>query len=499
MSKKWSIVVVLAFALAAAVAFSGVLRTPIPPMAAGQAPAKVQEQQGEEEQYEELAEFAGKLERLFNRAAQKVTPAVVAIQTERVETLTARGLPFRDPFFDEFWRRRFPGLEDFFGGPERQYEQRRRGLGSGMILDQEGHILTNNHVVEGADQLSVILADRREFEAEIVGTDDKTDLAVIRIKGDFGELSTITLGDSEALEIGQWVMAVGSPFGLAHTVSAGIVSAKGRSGFRMTEYEDWIQTDAAINPGNSGGPLVNLRGEVVGINTFIVSSAGGNLGIGFAIPVGMATAILDDLIAGRQVERGYLGVTISDLSPEMADMFEFEGTEGVLVQEVLEDGPAAEAGLKAGDIVVEYDGHPVSRVSELRRHVAATDPGQTVRLVFWREGEKMTRDVTAGDLASAVLSADWFGAQVRPLTEEDARELGRPRVEGMLVLSVEPGTPAARVLTKGDVILSINRQPVADRESYRRALKAAREGNRMLIRMLDAETGSAAYLTLPLP
>ncbi len=332
-----------------------------------------------------------------------------------------------------------------------------------------------------------------------MGTDDKTDLAVIRIKGDFGELSTITLGDSEALEIGQWVMAVGSPFGLAHTVSAGIVSAKGRSGFRMTEYEDWIQTDAAINPGNSGGPLVNLRGEVVGINTFIVSSAGGNLGIGFAIPVGMATAILDDLIAGRQVERGYLGVTISDLSPEMADMFEFEGTEGVLVQEVLEDGPAAEAGLKAGDIVVEYDGHPVSRVSELRRHVAATDPGQTVRLVFWREGEKMTRDVTAGDLASAVLSADWFGAQVRPLTEEDARELGRPRVEGMLVLSVEPGTPAARVLTKGDVILSINRQPVADRESYRRALKAAREGNRMLIRMLDAETGSAAYLTLPLP
>ncbi|MFO8008315.1 MAG: Do family serine endopeptidase [Candidatus Brocadiia bacterium] len=496
MNKKWSIAVVMAFVLAAALIFSGILATPTPPSVRGQAPAAVEEQRGEE--YEELAEFAGKLERLFNRAARDVTPAVVAIQTERVERRTARAMPFRDPFFDDFWRRRFPGLEDFFGGPEREYEQRKRGLGSGMILDQDGHILTNNHVVEGADELSVTLADRREFEAEMVGTDDKTDLAVIRMKGDFGELSTVTLGDSGELNVGQWVMAVGSPFGLSHTVSAGIVSAKGRSGFRVTEYEDWIQTDAAINPGNSGGPLINLRGEVVGINTFIVSSAGGNLGIGFAIPVSMATAVLDDLVAGREVERGYLGVTISDLSAEMAEMFDFEGTEGVLVQEVLEDGPAAEAGLEAGDIIVEYDGEPVTRMGELRQAVAATDPGETATVVFWRDGQEMTRRVKVGELGTAALPADWFGAQVRPLTEEDARDMGRPRMEGMLVLSVEPGTPAARALTEGDVILSINRQRVADRESYRRALERAREGERMLIRVLDAESGAAVYQMLRL-
>ncbi len=491
MSKRTFVVLMMACVVASAVLFGSAMApaAQLDAVAAEQGRVAAGESQ-------ELADFAGKLETLFQQAAEKVQPAVVAITA----TTVSRGRRYRspledDPFFQQFRQFFGPGFPGSEQAPDQQPQERRRsGLGSGMILDKEGHILTNNHVVQGADELSVELADGRRFDAEVVGTDDKIDLAVIRVKGEAKDLPTVELGDSDTLKAGQWVLAVGNPYGFTHTVSAGIVSATGRSGLGVADYESLIQTDAAINPGNSGGPLVNLRGEVVGINAAIYSGTGGYAGIGFAIPVNMAIEVLDDLVEGREVRRGRLGIYIKDLTPEMAEMFDFEGTEGVLVDEVITDSPAEEGKFEAGDIVVEYDGRKVTNRTQLRLMAAATDPGTAVRVKVWRDGGYKNLRVTVGELEATAAAGDPLGLTVEPLTRERAERLGRPDLSGVVVTQVSPDSPVARALTPGDVIRSVNRRRLTSVEDYRKAVSELESGDRVLLHVLDSETGRLGYV-----
>ena len=326
--------------------------------------------------------------RLFIDVAKVVRPSVVAVTSvSTVETRTEEGNPF----------------EWFFRGNPQQRgggKQKRQGMGSGVIVSRDGLVLTNNHVVADADELTVVLSDDRELAAELVGADPKSDIAVIRIKDKAAaaKLTPVALGDSAKLEVGEWVMAIGSPFGLKQTVSAGIVSAIGRGNVGIVDYEDFVQTDAAINPGNSGGPLVNLDGRVVGINTAIASRTGGNNGVGFAIPVNMARAVMDQLVDHGGVTRGYIGVFIGNLDEELARSFGYQGKAGVLVQDVAADGPGAKAGLAAGDIVMERDGKAVSDVSAFRNGIAAARPGTKVSLGVWRSGKRVNLAVTLGEL-----------------------------------------------------------------------------------------------------
>ncbi|MFO7956991.1 MAG: DegQ family serine endoprotease [Candidatus Brocadiia bacterium] len=485
MSKRLPFAVLIACLLAAGIIFSGILTTPSPPPAAAQQGSAVAEKSSEAAELDtaELAEFAGKLENIFQHAAEKVQPAVVAVKTTKI--VRAPQLDFGDPF-----------LERFFGQmPQR--EQRRPGLGSGMILDKEGHILTNNHVIRDVDELTVSLADGREFDAEVIGTDEKTDLAVIGLTDEVSDLPHVEFADSDSLRIGQWVLAIGNPFGLTHTVSAGIVSATGRTGMGVAEYESMIQTDAAINPGNSGGPLVNLEGKVVGINTAIFSRTGGSLGIGFAIPSNMAVPILDDLKAGREVVRGHLGVYIAELTADMAEMFGLEDTRGVLIQEVQDGSPAAEAGFKAGDVILTYNGEQVTKPGHLQRLVTVTDPGTRVAIELWRDGETLTERVRIGRLEDQAVSDDWLGMQVQPLTQEQAARLDRPDLRGMAVTEVAPRSPAARAgIRPGDVIISINRKQVSSASEYTEQLSAAQRQGRVLLRFLDVSTGRTRFVLL---
>jgi serine protease Do len=325
-------------------------------------------------------------QRDFVGIAKAVTPAVVNIATTREAKEAVGRAPFDDPFF-----RRFFG-EDFFRRFDRPQERKERSLGSGVIVNANGLIITNNHVVNKADDIRVVLSDKREFAAKLVGMDSKTDLAILRV--DAGGLQTIPWGDSDGLEVGELVLAVGNPFGLNQTVTMGIVSAVGRASMGIAEYEDFIQTDAAINPGNSGGALVNARGELVGINTAIFSQSGGNMGIGFAVPSSMARSILDQLIKNGKVVRGWLGVSIQELSPELAQQFGVTGTNGVLVSEVLEDGPAKRAGLERGDIIQEYEGKAVDSPTQLRNAVARTNIGKKVTIKVLREGRTKAVELT---------------------------------------------------------------------------------------------------------
>jgi len=443
----------------------------------------------------QLRDFAGKLETLFQTVARRVSPAVVAIEAE--STVRVPAMEFRNPFEEFFFGD--PFFRDFnpFGNIRpRQRTAKRRVLGSGVIFDKEGYILTNNHVVAGADQLTVTLPDGRKFDATIAGTDKKTELAVIKIKGDAKDLPVAKLGDSSHVKVGQWVLAIGNPFGLTHTVSAGIVSATGRSGLGVAEYESMIQTDAAINPGNSGGPLVNLKCEVIGINTAIVGRSG-NIGIGFAIPINMATAILDDLMHGRQIVRGYMGVDVSDLTSDLAKEFGYKGVNGALVHEVRKGSPAERAGFKAGDIVLKYNGRDVRNANDLQQLVLATRPGTRVEVVVWRDGKEKTLTVKVGNLSEVVETAsDWLGLQVQTLTKDMARQMGRPDLKGVIVTDVDPDSRAASVISPGDVIVSVNRQPVPSVAEYQQAMSRARDSREVLLRVLDGQTGRFRFVLI---
>lgn len=412
----------------------------------------------------------------FASVAKNASPAVVFI---RVEKTVSQGqfFRYRSPFEDDFLKRFFgepgPGFPQFPQQQKRQVQSQ----GSGFIITQDGYILTNNHVVGDADRVTVKLLDGREFTAKTVGTDPPTDVAVIKI--DAESLPVLSLGDSDRIEVGEWVLALGNPFGLSHTLTAGIVSAKGRSSVGITDYEDFIQTDAAINPGNSGGPLIDLLGKVVGINTAIYSrNGGGYMGIGFAIPVNMAKNIYTQLIEHGNVTRGYLGVTIQDLTAELAKSFGLNDTKGVLVSQVMPDTPAEKAGMKQADVIVSLDGKPVDTSASLRNEVAMTVPGTAIKVGVIRDGKKMTLNVKVEKMSEDMLTSSRsedlsnLGMSVATLNNDLAKQYGFENESGVVVTGVDQGSLAARTgIRPGMLIKEIDRKPVKNVKEFEDALK----------------------------
>lgn len=422
---------------------------------------------------EETKQQLQNLSQAFRDIAKDVGPAVVYVSTEQTVTNSQRNPEqFREFFGDEFFRR-------FFGEGQPEREYKRSGLGSGFITSKDGYILTNNHVVENADKIKVTLADKREFDAEVVGTDPKSDVAVIKIDGD--DLPVVELGNSDMIEVGDWAVAIGTPFGLSQTVTAGIISAEGRSNIGINDYENFIQTDAAINPGNSGGPLVNIDGDVIGINTAIFSRTGGYQGIGFAIPINMAKNIQESLITRGKVIRGWLGVMIQTVTPEIAKRFDLEEATGTLVGDVLKGGPAEEFGLTRGDVIISFDGKSIDGPNALKNIVAATEVGKEVDIVIVRDSKEQTIKVTIGEQpvdmqASAgkpsETTAAEFGLSVQELTPEIAEELGYKEDKGVLVSNVAAGSPASEAgLRRGDLIQEINKTLVESLADYNKAME----------------------------
>ncbi len=481
-------------------------------------PAAAIAQTSRGEDLEAEMRVAEQLSRAYERVAQIITPSVVSVETSRTlaQPLVRRdGMgPMMGP--DEMMRdfmRRFFGRDPFERDLEPQRPQRQepahpewrapvqRGEGSGFILDKQGHIVTNFHVVRGAQTIRVRLWNGEAYDATVVGADQLTDLAVLQIDADSDDLQPAALGDAEDLHVGQLVVAVGSPFGLSSTITTGVVSALGRTGVGVTNYENFIQTDAAVNPGNSGGPLVNLRGEVVGVNTAIAGVARQNAGIGFAIPVDVVKEITADLIDNGKVVRGWLGVVIQDLTPELAKSFDFDG-KGVLIAEVTENSPAEKAGLQSGDILVRFNGDRVSSANELRFLVASAEPGERVPVEVFRDGRTRTFRVKLGELPVEQLTSantpgmerhsngafayeESLGMSVRTLTPALAERFGvRDVDEGVIVTAVDPNGPAAFAgLRPGDVILSVQGKTVASARELERELdrRDLEEGVRMTI------------------
>jgi serine protease Do len=394
------------------------------------------------------------LEVAFKRAIEAAGPAVVSIYSTKTVSFTGPRFPFPFPFGGE-------GLFDGPGATPRQFQQ--QGLGSGFIIDESGHILTNAHVIDGADQIRIQLADDREFEASVVGTDPPTDLALLKIDGD--QLPSLEYGDSDTLEVGDWVLAIGSPFNLRRTVSAGIVSAKGRANVGIVAFEDFIQTDAAVNPGNSGGPLVDLEGRVVGINTAIASRGGGNNGIAFAVPVNMVKRVVNELMTDGKVVRGHLGVVISELTPELAASFGYPGEDGILVQDVSEGSAAKKAGLRSGDIIAKLDGESVTTLPKLRSDIARRRPGTAMALEVWRDGkfEQLRAELdeaprTAGEPVTG--QQPKLGIELRDITPQIAAQLGLDE-GGVVIARIEPGSAAdAAGLRPGDLLEEVGNKAI---------------------------------------
>lgn len=433
-----------------------------------------------------------KLEDAVVNVANTTGKAVVSISTEHVEKMSnvkryRFGSPFGgSPFGEEDPFQRF--FDDFFEQmPQRDFKQ--MGLGSGVIIDPEGYILTNEHVISQADKITVKLPDGREFKGVVKGRDPRADLAVIKIEA--RNLPVATLGDSANLKIGQWVVAIGNPFGFAldnaePTVTAGVISALHRSLGRVIsrdrDYSDVIQTDAAINPGNSGGPLVNLKGEVVGINVAIFSTSGGYQGVGFAIPVNNAKRILTQLIEGKKILYGWLGVTVQDLTDDLAKYFGLPNKDGVLVSKVLADSPAQKAGMKESDVIKQFDNKPIHNVKELLSTVAKQEVGRKVKVVLVRDKKELALDVTVGERpqnleeeAGSVVSSDytWRGLEVEDLSSQKVRRYGIEEKEGVLAVNVEPESQAEKGgLIPGDIILKLNKEQVKNKADFDRITKA---------------------------
>ena len=432
----------------------------------------------------------------FVNLARKMRPIVVNISTTQTSETRGGSQEFGSPFgeedpFNDFWRR-------FFGGPMPRGPQRQRSLGSGFIIDGDGSILTNNHVVENASKIVVKLSDDQEYEAKVIGRDQKTDIAVIRINAKTN-LSTAPLGDSDKLEVGEWVMAIGNPFGLDSTVTSGIVSAKGRH-IGQGPYDNFIQTDASINPGNSGGPLINLRGEVIGINTAIFSRTGGNIGIGFAIPINLVKELLPQLRGKGKVTRGYLGVLIQKVTPEIGESLGLDRSYGALVANVSKDGPADKAGVKVGDVIVEFDGKEVKDSGDLPIIVARTGVDKKVRMKVLRDKKEIFLNVVVGELkdeevvASAPEKGE-LGLTVQRLTPQMAESLGLEKVEGVVVTAVEPGSAADDAgIRRGDLILEVDRKSVLSVDEYKKAIAGVRKGRGVLFLVRRGE--STLFLAL---
>lgn len=428
----------------------------------------------------------------IERVAEQTIPAVVHIEVTQRQEVTNPLLPFEnDPFF-----------RHFFGMPNmpRKFKRELKGLGTGMIMDTEGHILTNNHVAGGATKIEVLLASGKKYPAKLIGADPKTDLAVIKISAETS-LPHVTFGDSNKVNVGAWVVAIGHPRGLDQTVTQGIISAKHRTGIMdPSSYQDFLQTDAAINPGNSGGPLLNLQGEVIGVNAAIVSQSGGFEGIGFAIPSNMAVHVAQVLIAHGKVERGWLGVSIQDLTPELATAFNVESTKGALIAEVVKGGPADKARMKSGDIVITYAGKHVENSGTLRNEVAVTPIGSEVNVTLLRHGKQIELTVRIGDLkeAAKLLGGSVeqrLGAKVRPLTSKETEKYGLNRQQGVAIISVDPNGPLGQVgFEVGDIILEINGQTIEDVESLAELLRTLQPGQRIAMLALDHRSGNRGYI-----
>jgi len=442
--------------------------------------------------------------RSFADLAEEVQDAVVNISTSKKLRMGRPMAPYprfgpRDPF-DEFF-------DKFFEGMPEQRERKQHSLGSGFIIDEKGTILTNSHVISQADEVEVELADGRKFKAEVVGTDEKTDIAVIRIKSD-AKLPSVKLGDSSKVRPGDWVMAIGNPFGLEHTVTVGVVSAKGRL-IGGGPYAKFIQTDASINPGNSGGPLFDIDGEVIGINTMIYA---GGQGIGFAIPVDLAKQLLPQLLEKGSVSHGWLGVAIQRITPELAKSFKLEKEEGALVTEVYSGSPAAKAGLMRGDVITKFNDDDVEDPYDLSLYVGNTKPGSEVTIEVLRSGEEKEFKIKIGEQDAKLGypaapeaekgappgKADELGLVVRTITPRDARELDVPgSFKGIVVTRVEPGSAAERAdVRSGDVVLEINDAKIQNIDDYRKAVKGLKEGD--LVRLFIKRGKASVYLAFRL-
>ena len=433
----------------------------------------------------------------FNQAfvdiAKQVNPTVVTVFTEKVfKVRRTYGDPFffGSPFEDFF--------SDFFGRPYRQKqpkeeEFRQQGLGSGVIVSKDGYILTNNHVIADADTIYVRLMDKRTVPAKVIGADAKTDIAVLKVEEK--NLPAIRLGDSDKLQVGEWVLAIGSPMSpnLAHTVTAGIVSAKGRSNVGLADYEDFIQTDAAINPGNSGGALVNLDGELVGINTAIATRSGGFQGIGFAVPINMARRVMESIIKNGTVIRGWLGVYIQEVDETMAKAMKLPTTKGALVADVTKDSPAEKAGIKKGDFIFEMNGKEIENTTDLRNHIASAAPGTKIKLKIFREGKKIELKVKLGKLEANKVAPEiqnklekLFGFKVEPFNEQLAEKYGLDKsLHGVMVTKINRGSSAYRAgLKTGDLIVAVNQQKIDDIEAFNDFVNDLKKGDTVLFQIV---------------
>ncbi len=441
----------------------------------------------------------------FPQVAKAVTPAVVNITPSPV----VRGRDFRDrPDLP------FGSMEEFFGFQGKPHGPRPRGpfgpgephggsVGSGVIVSPDGYILTNNHVVDGYSEVTVTLPDKREFKGKTVGRDPKTDLAVVKIEAH--DLPFVPWGDSSTLQVGEYVLAVGNPFGLNSTVTLGIVSALGRGHMGITQYEDFIQTDAAINPGNSGGALVNARGELVGINTAIFSQTGGYQGVGFAVPATMARPVYDSLVKSGKVVRGYLGVAIQELTPSLVKSFGLKEPKGALVSDVTKESPAAGSGLQQGDVIVSYQGSPISDPAALQRAVMRTPVGTKAALTVMRDGHEKELTVTIGEQPDSVKVASaretggehaLAGLEVQDLDPKTAQELGlKGKTRGVVIVSVEPDSTGERAgLTEGDVIREINRKPINSVRDFEKVSSGLKKDQDVLL--LINRRGATLFLTV---
>jgi serine protease Do len=427
----------------------------------------------------------------FVELAARLKPTVVNISTAKT-IAPQKGFhrspsPFGADPFEDFFNRFFEQM------PQRSYKQ--KSLGSGFIISDDGYILTNNHVVAGADEIKVKLADGREFKGEVKGTDEKLDLALVKIVGK-DHFPVALLGDSDAIKVGEWVMAIGNPFGLEQTVTAGIISATGRV-IGSGPYDDYLQTDASINPGNSGGPLFNVRGEVVGINTAIVA---GGQGIGFAIPVNMAKGIITQLKETGKVTRGWIGVAIQTVTPDLAQSFGLANEKGALVSEVVKDGPADKAGVKGGDIILEFDGTTIHEMTALPRMVAATPVGKKVGMKILRDGREMQLTVTVDRLkekeeAAAAQVPDKLGMSVSELNGELAAHMGTAETKGVVVVDVKPDSIAEEAgIAKGDVVKEINDMKISTVGDYEKAVAARKKGG--VLRLLLKRGDSSLFVAL---
>lgn len=434
----------------------------------------------------------------FSELAEQIDPSVVNIST--MQTVKGsdmlRGFRFHGPGqqFGPKGRDPFEEFFEHFGVPRQG--MKRRSLGSGFVIDKEGYILTNNHVIREADSITVVFVDESEAEAKVIGKDPKTDLALIKVDMD-RDLPVAPLGDSDTLKVGDWVLAIGNPFGLKFTLTAGIVSAKGRE-IGAGPYDDFIQTDASINPGNSGGPLLNMKGEVVGINSAIIA---GGTGIGFAIPVNMARELLPQLKEKGHVSRGWLGVYIQKITPELAKTFGLKEPMGALVSEVTKDGPADGSGLKHGDVIIEFQGQPVESYNDLPRMVAGIPPGTKAEIKVLRKGKTKTFDIKLGELPEGDKimaepeSGEELGLELQEITPDLARTHDLPADSGLIVTNVLPEGGAAEAgIRRGDIIQEVDQEPIRSLDDFRKIVKKTDKGDNMLFLIKRRE--GALYITV---